>query len=184
MLLKTFGSGEVSPEIEKVYKSFIDTVGMVPPPFLMYSTSPGIQALQADIINYYREKSNLSPLLMALIRYLTAVGFEMSPCVDFNARALKAHGMSDEEIEDLKMNPASAPLDEKDGWLLAFVIKAVRAPETASEGHAQKLRDLGWTDADIFDALHIACMMVGMERMMRALRFEVPFEGTTDRQSD
>ena len=172
MLLKTYGPGEASPEIEKEYKSFIDTAGMVPPPFLMYSTSPGIQALQADTIHYYRESSNLSSLLMALIRYLTAIGLDLEPCIEYNTRALKVHGMSDEQVADLKMNPASAPLDEKDGWLLAFVIKAVRAPETVSEGHVQKLRQLGWTDTDIFDALYISCMMVGMGAMMKALKFE------------
>jgi len=169
-LLKTSGPGESSGEIEKIYQSFIDAVGMVPPPFLMYSTSPGIQALQAEVVRYYREKSNLSPMLLALIRYLTAVGLDLEPCIEFNARALKAQGVSDHQIADLQVNPATAPLDEKEGWLLAFVIKAVRAPETVSEGHVRKLRELGWTDADIFDALYISCMMVGMDRMMKALK--------------
>ena len=172
MLLKTVGPGESSGEMEKVYQSFIDTVGMVPPPFLMYSASPGIQALQAKTINYYRERSNLSPLVMALIRYLTAAALEIGPCVEFNAKVLTMHGLTEEQVADLKLNPAAAPLDEKNGWLLAFVIKAVRAPETVSEGHIQKLRDLGWTDTDIFDALYISCMMVGMGTMMKALKFE------------
>jgi len=70
------------------------------------------------------------------------------------------------------VNPAAAPLDEKEGWMLAFVIKAVQAPETVSEGHVRKLRDLGWSDTDIFDALYISCMMVGMDRMMKALKYE------------
>jgi len=171
-LLKTVGPGESSGDIKKIYQSFIDSVGMVPPPFLMYSSSPGIQALQAGTIQYFREKSNLSPLLMAHIRYLTAVALEMEPCVGFNARALTVHGMSDEAVAGLKVNPAAAPLDEKEGWMLAFVIKAVQAPETVSEGHVRKLRDLGWSDTDIFDALYISCMMVGMDRMMKALKYE------------
>ena len=170
MLLNTVGPGEASGEIEKIYQTFLDTVGMVPPPFLMYSASPGIQALQADTIQYYRERSSLSPLLMALIRYLSAAALEMEPCVEFNAKALTVHGLTEVQIADLKMNPAAAPLDEKDGWLLAFVIKAVRTPESVSESHVQKLRQLGWTDTDIFDALYISCMMVGMGTMMKALK--------------
>ncbi len=169
-LLKTFGPGESSGEAEKIYQSYIDTVGIVPPTFLMFSSSPGMQALQADIVNYFRERSNLSPLLMGLIRYLTAVALEMEPCVEYNARVLNVYGLTEEQVADLKVNPASAPLDEKDGWLLAFVIKAVRAPETVSEGHIQKLRDLGWADADIFDGLYLSCMMVGMGTMMKALK--------------
>lgn len=172
MLLKTFGPGESSGEMEEVYQSFIDAVGMVPPPFLMYSASPGIQAIQARIMGYYREKSSLSPLLMALIRYLTAIAFEIEPCVEFNARALEVYGLTKEQISDLLINPAAAPLDEKEGWLLAFVIKAVRAPETVSESYTNKLREMGWSDTDIFDALYISCMMVGMGTMMKALKYE------------
>lgn len=170
MLLKTVAPGESSGEMEKFYQAFIDSVGMVPPPFIMCSASPGIQALQAQILDYYREKSNLSPLLMGLIRYLTAVALEMGPCVEFNARALTVYGLTEEQVADLKMNPATAPLDEKEGWLLAFVIKAVRAPETVSDSHINKLKDLSWTDTDIFDALYISCMMVGMGTMMKALK--------------
>jgi alkylhydroperoxidase family enzyme len=171
-LLKIFGPGKAPPEIEGVYKSFMDKVGMVPPPLLMYSVSPGIQSLQAEMFNYYRERSNLSPLLTALIRYLTAVALEMEPCIEFNAKVLTVQGLSEEQVHNIRVNPASAPLGEKDGWLLAFVIKAVQAPETVSEGYVEKLRDLGWTDTDIFDALHLSCMMVGMERMMKALKAE------------
>lgn len=169
-LLKTSGPGESPVEMERMYKSFLDTVGMVPPSFLMYSASPDIQALQGQVIAYYRERSNLSPLLTALIRYLTALALGLDPCVAFNRKILLAQGMTEEQVEELGIDPAAAPLDEKEGWMLALVIKAVRAPEAFSEGHVRKLRDLGWTDTDIFDALHLACMMVGMDRMVRALK--------------
>jgi alkylhydroperoxidase family enzyme len=171
-LLKIIGPDEAAGETEEIYQSFIDNVGAVPPPLLMASTSPGIQALQAQISTYYRDRSGLSPLLMSLIRYLTAVALEMVPCIEFNAKALTLHGMTDEQVAHLRVNPAAAPLDEKEGWLLAFVIKALRAPETLAEGHISKLRQLGWTDKDIFDALYISCMLTGMDRMMKALKFE------------
>ncbi len=183
-LLKIVGPDEAAGETEQIYQSFIDTVGVIPPSLLMASTSPGIQALQAQISAYYRDRSGLSPLLMALIRYLTALALEMEQCIEFNARSLKLHGMTDEQVAHLRENPASAPLAEKEGWLLAFVIKALRAPETVSEGHVNKLRQLGWADKDIFDALYVSCMMAGMDRMMKALKFEVPPEGATGRRSD
>ncbi|MDT8367525.1 MAG: hypothetical protein RRA15_13770 [bacterium] len=171
-LLKTVPIDEAPEELKPLYQGFMDTIGAVPPPFAMLGASPALQSLQAKLIGYYREKSNLNPLLMALIRYLTAVALEMSPCIEFNARALAVHGMTEEQIAVLHMNPAAAPLEEKEGWLLAVVIKAVRAPETVSEGHIHKLRDLGWTDTDIFDALYLSCMMAGMALMMKALKIE------------
>ncbi len=171
-LLKTADPGKTTGEMERIYQTYRDDAGTVPPSLLMCSTSPGIQAVQAQTISYYKEESGLGLLLMALIKYLTAVALELHPCVEYNARVLTGHGLTEEQIADLRINPAAAPLEEKDGWLLAFVIKAVRAPETVSEGHVRKLRELGWTDSQIFDALNLSCMMVGMERMMKALKFE------------
>jgi alkylhydroperoxidase family enzyme len=171
-LLKTVPFDKVSDELKPLYQGFMDAIGAVPPPLAMLSASPALQSLQAQLIGYYRQGSNLSPLLQSLIRYLTAVAFDIQPCVEFNAKTLGLHGMSEEQIEDLNVSPAGAPLQELEGWMLAFVIKAVRAPETVSQSHIEKLRDLGWTDADILDALYISCMMVGMGMMMKALKFE------------
>jgi alkylhydroperoxidase family enzyme len=171
-LLKTVPPEEVSDDLKPLYQGFMETMDMVPPPLEMLSASPALHALQAQLIAYYREDSNLSPMLMALVRYLTALALEMEPCIGFNAKALALHGMTEEQVQSLRTNPAAAPLDEKEGWMLALVIKAVRAPETVSRGHVDKLRELGWTDTDIMDALYIPCMMVGMDVMMRALKVE------------
>jgi alkylhydroperoxidase family enzyme len=171
-LLKAVPPDETPENVQSVYNAFVDTVGMVPPPFEMLSASPALQSLQAKLIGYYREGSNLSPLLMSLIRYLTAIALEMQPCVEFNAKALVLNGMSEEQIIALQTNPAAAPVDEKDGWLLALVIKAIRAPETVSQEHVDKLRELGWTDTDILDALYLSFTMVGMAGLMKALKVE------------
>lgn len=171
-LLPTSGPGEASPEIEEIYQSFLDTVGIVPPPFLMLSTSPGLQAGQAGIIRYYRENSGLSPLLVALVRLLTAVALGMETCVEFNARALTSLGLTTELVDRIKADPAQAPLGERDGWMLAFAVKAVQEPDADFGGHTLKLKELGWSDADILDALYIPCMMAGMDRMMRVLEIK------------
>ncbi len=171
-LLDMIGPAEASGEVKKLYASLLDSAGAVPPPLLLVSPSPGIQALQAQFMEYYQERSNLSPLLMTLLRYLTAVALEVAPCVEFNAGVLERLGFSPEQVAELASNPAAAPLQEKEGWLLAFAIKAVRAPDTVSAVHVDKLRDLGWTDSDLLEALYIPCMMVGMKALMKALKYE------------
>jgi len=168
-LLKAVPPGEATGGMEKIYRSFLDSVGAVPPPLLMASTSPAIQALQAQISDYYRDRSGLRPLFLTLLRYLTAVALEMEPCIKYNAGVLVRLGIKEEEVARIREDPGAAPLEEKEGWLLAFVIKALRAPETFSQSHVGKLRQLGWTDTEIFDALYASCMLVGMERMMRVL---------------
>jgi alkylhydroperoxidase family enzyme len=171
-LLKTVPSENAPDELQPLIQWFMDTVGLVPPSLNLLSTNPALQSLQAILISYYREASNLSSRLQGLIRYLTAVALEVEPYIQFTARALAVHGMTEEQIAALRVNPAAAPLDEREGWLLALVIKAVRTPETFSEGHVAKLRDLGWTDTDILDALYLSFTMVGMAGLMKALKVE------------
>lgn len=171
-LLKKIPPEQVPDEVKLLYEEFLRSPGMIPPPFDLLSVSPGLQTLQAGLIGYYRQGSRISALLQALIRYLAAVAMDIPQCVRFNEKVLALHGMPEDRIRDLRTNPAAAPLEEKEGWLLALVIKAVRAPETLTGDHVEKLRDLGWTDADILDALYLACMMVGMGVMMKALKAE------------
>ena len=171
-LLKTVTSENAPDELQPLYQWYMDVVGMVPPSLDLLSTNPALQSLQAILVSYYREASNLSSRLQGLIRYLTAVALEAEPYFQFTARSLAVHGMTEEEIAALRVNPAMAPLDEREGWLLALVIKAVRTPETFSEEHVAKLRDLGWTDTDILDALYLSFTMVGMAGLMKALKVE------------
>ena len=154
------------------YRPILDQVGAVPPPLVLFSASPGLQALQSRTFEYYMAHPNLSPKLKTLIRYLVAVALNMPLCAEFNAHVLEKLGMTREQVAELTVNPAFAPLEEKEGWLLAFVVSAVRDPDGVSESHVANLRDLGWSDSDIFDALNLAALMKGSAVLMKAFKFD------------
>ena len=86
MLLKTFGPGEASPDIEKVYQSFLDTVGMVPPPFLMFSASPppaSVASVSAaiDIIDEEpQRRERLWHNTNKMLGGFKELGFDTGPC--------------------------------------------------------------------------------------------------------
>jgi len=44
-------------------------------------------------------------------------------------------------------------LADKDKAMLLLVLKAVSTPEAVNAADLQKLRDLGWSDGDILDAV-------------------------------
>ncbi len=170
-LIKTVEPGKATGDVKRLYDMFTETVGMVPEPLVMFSASPGLLAIQEQMVKYYHTESHLSPILTALIRYLTAVTLDLKCCVEFNSEVLKKLGMSGEEITALADNPGRAPIQEKEGWLLALVVIATRTPERVTQSHIDNLHNHGWTDTDILDALFIATRMTAVNLMMKALGF-------------
>ena len=169
-LLRTVPPEEAIGGMKRVYDRFSNTLGMVPPPLVASSTSPVPQAPLASCLIYYNEHRTLSQKLIACIRYSTSVIFDLEPCLEFGKKALKFHGLTDDQIDALGSDPASADLKEKDKALLIFAVKALREPDHVNQDDVRALKEMGWADADIFDALNVSAVMIGPGLMMKALK--------------
>ena len=86
----------------------------VPEPLLLMSSSPDLMHLWTqNIIRYYRNHERLDMGLMAAIRYLLSCENEYDACINFNAGLLQqAGGMSAADLENLRVHPEKAPLEE------------------------------------------------------------------------
>lgn len=171
-LIETMAPESADGEIAAIYKSFLDGIGMIPKPIEMFSASPGLCKIQGELIGYYRSHPNLDISLTTLIRFLVAHHIGYQSCVTFNTAVLKRLGMDEKEIEAVISDPESAPLEKKDKVMLLFVIKAMKTPEFVTQEDMVTLRDQGWSDSDIFDALNHAALMLGPSIMMKALKMD------------
>jgi hypothetical protein len=169
-LLKMTPPEEAAGGMKRIYDSFSNAMGMIPPPLIASSTSPVLQALLASCLIYYNEHRTLSQKLIAHIRYCTSVIFDLPQCTAFSKSALRLHGLNDHEIERLRIDPDSAELKEKEKMIFSFCIKAIRDPESVSQEDIRRLKDVQWTDSDIFDALNVMAVMVGPGLVMKALK--------------
>jgi len=169
-LLKTVPPEEAAGGMKRVYDSFSSSLGMVPPPLVASSTSPVLQALLASCLIYYNEHRTLSQKLISSIRYSTAVIFDLAPCLEFARKALRSFGLDDEQIELLGTEPESTDLKEKDKALFLLAVKALREPGSMNEDDIRRLKEMGWADADIFDALNVSAVMIGPGILMKALK--------------
>ena len=162
-LLKTVSEEEATGTIKEMYTMMKGMAGFVPKPMQMYSVSPGMFEMQKKSIEYFMGHPNLSPILLAAIRYVGARTSEFPYCLDLNGDILmKMAGLSEEQLKALADDPGSITLPDRDKAMLAFVHKALTAPEDVAAEDVQKLRDMGWTDLDIFDASsHGAHMVAG-----------------------
>lgn len=169
-LLKTVAPGEAAGGMKRVYDSFSSLLGTVPPPLIASSTSPVLQALLASCLVYYNDHPTLSRKLVAYIRHSTSVVFDLGPCLEFSRKTLRSMGLDDDRIEELGACPESADLKEKDKTMFLFAVKAMREPDRVTEDDVRILREKGWTDSDIYDALNVSAVMIGPGMIMKALK--------------
>ena len=169
-LLKMIAPEDASGDMAKRYAAFQDTIGMVPKPYEMFSISPGLLEVMTQQIQYYQNHPNLGFPLLTLIRYFTALEYNYPACIDFNAHLMKMQGMTEEDIRTLESNPDSAPLEDKDKAMLRFVLQAIRSPESVAKEDVDSLLGLGWTESDIFDAVHHGTYMYGPSVLMKVFK--------------
>ena len=151
----------------EAFKRFPPQVG-VPEPMLLFSASPGLVEAQFAIFGYYGKHANLSPQLLAAIRYLASRALSAPACLLFNGKLLGATGLADEELNALPESGGEFTPAER--ALLAYVVRLVGEPASVTDGHIETLRQHGWTDADIMDASMQAANMQVPALLLKALK--------------
>jgi hypothetical protein len=167
-LLKHTKPEEATGKVADAYAVFPKEIP-VPDPLLLMSVSPELTEIQSGIIRHYMTHEKLDMGLLAMIRYLVASDQDYKFCVNMNTGLLKmAGGMTDEELKALRENPENAPLEEFQKALLLFVLKVVKTPEDVTENDVESLRQLGWSDKDIFEAAFHGTSMIGAGKLYKA----------------
>ncbi|MBI5521601.1 MAG: hypothetical protein HY910_03145 [Desulfarculus sp.] len=166
--LQTIAPEQATGDVAQAYKVFPPQIG-VPAPLQMLSASPALVSLQAGFIKHFLAHPKLSFQLQALIRYLSAADQGYAFCVGLNGNLLKSVGLSDVDLEAIHDDPSQAPLDGKEKALLLLTQKALRTPEALGDADFDGVRALGFSDADIMDALWIGAGMKSMSCLFQAL---------------
>ncbi|MDX9788910.1 MAG: hypothetical protein RBT11_19195 [Desulfobacterales bacterium] len=165
-LINTVSPEQAEGTIKEAYDMFMKNLGVIPKPLEMMSASPAIFDLQLQRIKYYTDHPTLSFALLSHIRYLVSRNLNYSFCTDFNKHILKKQGLKDDDILQMEADPTKSLLEEKESAMLAFVVKAVRAPGSVGGGEIKRLKEMGWEDRDLVDALAHGVNMIDHSIMM------------------
>ena len=71
-----------------------------------------------------------------------------------------------------KKDPLQTPLDDKDRAMVSFVMKAIKSPDSVEEKDVDNLREQGWTDSDILDAMAHGTNMIASSILMKAFKMD------------
>ncbi len=171
-LIQTVSPDQAQGPVKEAYEMFMKNIGMIPKPMEMMSVSPPLFELNYRRIQYFSKHPNLSFPLLAHIRYLVAHHLNYPFCTDFNKFVLKKQGVDDETLRKMEMDPAQSLLEANESAMLTFVVRAVKDPSSVSKEDIEKLKNLGWQDRDIFDALSQGVSMIDHSIMMQVFQID------------
>jgi hypothetical protein len=171
-LINTVSPDNAEGSIKEAYDMFMKNIGMIPRPMEMMSVSPALFDIQLQRIRYFSAHPTLSFPLLAHIRYLVAHNLSYGFCMDFNRLMLKKQGVGDADIRKMEADPSQSLLEENESAMLAFVVNAVKNPGSVTAADIQKLKDLGWQDRDMVDALSQGVSMIDHAIMMQVFQID------------
>ncbi len=170
-LIKTVTVEEAEGTVKEVYDRLMETARTVPLPMKMMSASPDLMAIQIQSLAHFFRHPTLSFALLGHIRLLVANQFNYPYCVEFNSGLLQMlTDISDEQLEAVKEDPSNASLEEKDKALLLFVLKSIKTPDSVVQSDVDELKEMDWSEKDIFEATHHGADMIRHGILFKAFK--------------
>ncbi len=171
-LINTVQPEQAQGAIKEGYDMFMERVGIIPKPIELLSASPALFELQLRKVHYFSQHPKLSFALLAHIRYLVSRNLNYRFCTDLNKYFLKKQGLEEEDLRRMETDPSQSLLEENESAMLAFVVKAVKSPASVTAEEIERLRELGWQDSDIMDALSHGAGMIEHAIMAQVFQME------------
>lgn len=145
-------------KVDAILAPYAEMLGRAPGGLKLLGVSPPMLESYAATIGYYMAHPTLSQPLLTFIRYLVSARGDCEYCVDLSETFLINAGFDLDAIRAALKDNALVPLDERDKALLLAAVDAVDHPDSVTPARLDALRDLGWTDRDVFDAVWHATM--------------------------
>jgi len=145
------------PETQKYFDICTQKLGMIPNVLQAYAITTeklnGFTALYNDLM---LGDSNLSKLEREMIAVVVSSINKCFYCLVAHGAAVRALSGNPQLGEMLVMNYRVAPLDPRQRAMLDFAALMTTASATIEEPHRQALRDVGFSDRDIWDIANVA----------------------------
>jgi len=158
-----------APETAKLLKRVERFIGSVPPHFSLFATlNPKRFEMFLNEIFYLSMHKTINPDFFAFIRFYVASKENFEYCYKFNTVLLLKREYTQEQLNRFEKETSTLPLDERHLLLLNTAIKALEEPKNFTDKDIQEAKNLGWSDADIFDAIDHGAFLYKFSKILKA----------------
>jgi alkylhydroperoxidase family enzyme len=175
-IIQTVEPEEATGLLAKLYKKITLMRGHIGNNAKLFSSCPELLRQQMDFIQHYTQHPTLSLPLLAAIRVMVSAGESCDYCVDYNTAMLtNMAGWTPEQVAAMRGDTDASPLAAKERALLKTVVKAIRNAHGVTADDLDVLREAGWSDTDIFDAVHHGARMLATDILFNTFKIEKEF---------
>lgn len=175
-LIQTVQPEDAQGEVAEIYAQIQQAFGNIPNVLKIWSASPFLLKQQWEFIAYSMQHRTLSGALLACIRLLVSRGNHCTYCVDMNKGMLiNLYGWTPDEVDYMIDNPAQAKLEHRESAMLGLVLRAVTHSTSVSAADIAHLKEQGYSDQDILDAVAHGARMTAGDMIINAFKVEKDF---------
>jgi hypothetical protein len=158
-------SKELEESTNKIKKEF----GVIPLHWkLLASIAPNRFEMFIQEITYLSNHPHINPDFFTMLRLHVANRENFSYCKSLNTKLLLAKGYNKTDIKGLKEDIKYIPLDDKHKLLAQKAIKAMYQSKEFIHEDIKALKDILWSDSDIYDAIDHAAFLFKFSKIIKA----------------
>lgn len=174
-LLNYVDEKNASGIIKQVYNGFSAVVKKVPNVVQFHSASPELFPKFMNYVDHFSNHPTLDPILIAYTRLIVSARKNGEYCKRLQSALLKMYGETDEKIKEAIENTANIDMDEKRKAILQFATNLADNRIDNAKPHVNNLKNLGWSDKEIYELCAIAGMQSGMVPLIKGFKVEIDF---------
>ncbi|PNU21075.1 peroxidase [Geothermobacter hydrogeniphilus] len=161
--------------VSVIFQEIERAFGRVPNLFKTYAHHPPLLQANWNKVKAVMMEGRLSRKVKETIAVLVSKDNSCSYCVATHTGALRAIGVTEEELAAIEENLDEAEFSVKEKKLINFARKANREPLRIPEEEFAALRQLGATDAEIVEALGVMELFTAFNKFLDSLEVDIDF---------
>jgi|SRR3989338_3435443 len=149
--------------------------GRIPNLFQAYAKHPPLLEANWNKVKLLLLNGGLSRISKEIIALLVSHDNGCNYCVAAHSAALKSMGVKERQLDSIIRGGLAEHLSEREIDLVNFARKANQHNHDAGQNDLDRLLTLGYSDAEIVEALGVMELFAGFNRFTKAMRIEVDF---------
>ncbi len=173
--ISTYETSTCGADVKEIFAEIEGAFGKVPNLFLAYANHLPLLKANWNKVKAVMGEGSLSQKTKQAIAVLVSKDNGCAYCVAAHTGALRAIGVTDDEISTIEEDLSLADFTVKEQALIAFARKANTDPLRISDEEFAAVVQAGATNAEIIEALGVMELFTAFNKFLDALQVEVDF---------
>jgi uncharacterized peroxidase-related enzyme len=173
--ITTFEAGAAEPEVKEIFAEVEGAFGMVPNLFRTYAHHLPLLRANWNKVKAVMADGSLSQKTKQAIAVLVSRDNGCAYCVAAHIGALRAMGITEDEIKAIEEDISHANFSAKEQALISFARKANSAPTRISDEEFAAVQQAGASDAETIEALGVMELFTSFNKFLDSLQVDIDF---------